>query len=179
MPSTTGLWRTMGPTICAAAIVIGGGLVYGQTTSQKPQSNAQTSRPAGTMMVDEGQAGAMMAQRQQMMARMRTLDQKLADLVAKMDAARGTKKVDAIAAVVKGLATERSQMRDDMMAMQSRMMGHMMQHMMSMQGNMMGTMNRGGGQAGATPSMENCPMMKGLAQEEANDHAAHHPDDKK
>jgi hypothetical protein len=36
-------------------------------------------------------------------------------------------------------------------------------------------MNRGG-QTGAAQSMENCPTMKGLAQEEANDHAAPHPE---
>ena len=181
MPSMNSLRGAATLTICAAVMVISGGPVFGQTTSTNPPSNAPRGRSMGSMMVDEGQASAMMAQRQQMMARMRALDQRLNDLVAKMDAAKGTAKVDAIATVVKELVAQRAQLRDEMMAMQGRMMGHMMQHMMSMQGSMMGMMNRGGGQAGAAPTpMENCPMMKGLAQETAQgDHDTHRPYNKK
>ena len=180
MPSMKSVWCAASLAICAAAIGTGG-LVYGQATSTNPPSNAQRGRPMGSMMVDESQAAAMMAQRQQMMARMRALDQKLNELVAKMDAAKGTVKVDAIASVVKELVAQRAQMRDDMTAMQGRMIGHMMQHMMSMQGGMMGMMNRGSGQTGAASSpMETCPMMKGLAEEATKgDDDTHHPDNKK
>lgn len=78
-----------------------------------------------------------------------------------MNAARGTEKVDALAAVVNELVAQRTQMRDRMTAMQDRMMGHMM----SMQGGMMGMANRG--QTREPPSIQNCPLMKGLLQEGA------------
>lgn len=87
------------------------------------------------------------------------MDQKLKDLVVKMDAATGEGKTDAIAAIVKELVTQRTQMSDRMMTMQGRMMGHMMQRMMRMQGAMRGVMNRGG-QPGAMPSLKSCPLMK-------------------
>jgi hypothetical protein len=108
----------------------------------------------------------MMAERQQMMNAMHAMDQKLKDLVGKMDAASGSAKTDAIAAVVKELVAERTDMSSRMMMMDGRMMQHMMQHMMSMQGGMMSMMNRGT-QAGTMPSLDNCPVMKGLAQEGA------------
>lgn len=180
MPLMNSAWRAASLAICAAVIGTAG-LVYGQATSTNPPSDAQRGRPIGSMMVDESQATAMMAQRQQMMARMRALDQKLNELVAKMDAAKGTAKVETIATVVKELVAQRAQLRGEMMAMQGRMMGHMMQHMMSMQGSMMGMMNRGSGRAGAAPSpMETCPMMKGLSQEAPQDNQdTHHPENKK
>jgi hypothetical protein len=82
-----------------------------------------------------------------------------------MDTARGTLKVDAIAAVVKELATERSQLHEETM---------------TMQGRMMGMMNRGSGQAGTSSPMENCPMMKGLAQGvPQGDQDTHHPENQK
>jgi hypothetical protein len=74
-----------------------------------------------------------------MMAAMHAMDQTLDELVAKMDAATGADKTDAIAAVVKELVAQRRQISDRMMTMQ----GRMMQHMMSMPGGM-GMMHRGG-----------------------------------
>lgn len=50
-----------------------------------------------------------------MMAAMHEMNQRLKDLVAKMDAASGEDKTDAIAAVVKELVTQRTQMSDRMM----------------------------------------------------------------
>jgi len=142
----------------------------GQTT---PPASGRAAQPARPPMVDESHAATMMTERQQMMANMRAMDQKLNDLVKKMDAARGTDKVDALAAVVKEMVSQRAQMRDRMMAMQAEMMTHMMQHMTAMQGGMMG--NRGG-QAGAMQSMTDCPMMKELSKEQPGaDHAEHHP----
>jgi len=148
--------------VLMAALFVGGRITQGQTA----QAAAPQGQPKAMMTVDEGQAGAMMAERQQMMATMHAMDQKLKDLVAQMDAATGAKKADAIAAVVKELVAERTNMSGRMMMMQDGMMQHMMQHMMSMQGGMMSMMNRGG-QSSAMPSLENCPVMKGLAQEAA------------
>ena len=145
----------------------------GQTT---PKASGQTAQAARPPMVDESHTAAMMAERQQMMANMRATDQKLNDLVKRMDAARGTEKADAIAAVVKEMVSQRAQMRDRMMAMQDEMMTHMMQHMSAMQGGMMSMMGNRGGQATAMQSMADCPMMKELSKEESNaDHAEHHP----
>jgi len=60
-----------------------------------------------------------------------------------MNAASGMEKADATAAVVTGMVTQRRTMRDGMMKMEDRMMGHTMEHM----------------QAGKA-SMAKCPMMK-------------------
>ena len=150
-----------------ALLLAGVAIVQAQTGASQPQ------RP---MMVDETQAASMMAERQKMMANMRAMDQKLNDLIAQIDAARGDDaKIEAVAAVVKQLVAQRTQMHSQMEAMQTRMMDHMMEHMMSMQGGMMGMMNRG--QTGAMQPMSNCPMMKELSKEpEDADHSAHHPE---
>lgn len=170
--------RAITPIVLTVAVVAGGVAVAGQT-SATPQGTTKpqpaTPQRGAMMMPDEAKASTMMAEREQMMAEMKAMDQKLNDLVAKMKTARGTEKVDALAAVVTELVAQRASMRDRMTAMQGRMMGHMMEHMMSMQGGMMSR----GGQAGAGPSMANCPMMKSLEKEGgADDHAAHHPDAK-
>lgn len=143
---------------------------------QTPPAPGRAAQPARPPMVDESHAAAMVAERQQMMANMRAMDQKLNDLVKKMDAARGTDKVDAVAGIVKEMVSQRAQMRDRMMAMQDQMMSHMMQHMTAMQGGMMSMMANRGGQAGAMQSMTDCPMMKELSKEQSGaDHAEHHP----
>ena len=127
----------------------------------------ESSPPQRSPAVDEQQAAAMMAERQKMMADMRVMDQKLKDLVARIDAARSeAEKIDAIAAVVKAMVAQRTQIHSQMEAMHARMMDHMMMHVMSMQSGM-GLM-RGRGQTGGGQPMSNCPMMKALAQEAAH-----------
>ncbi len=86
---------------------------------------------------------AMMAEREQMMSEMKAADQRLDDLVARMNTASDTEKVAATVAVVNELVAQRRTMRDGMMKMQHGMMGHMMGHM----------------QAGKD-AMAMCPMMK-------------------
>jgi hypothetical protein len=86
---------------------------------------------------------AMMADHEKMMAEMQAADQRLDDLVGKMNAASGMEKADATAAVVTEMVTQRRTMRDGMTKMQDAMMAHMMEHM----------------QAGKD-SMAMCPMMK-------------------
>ena len=136
---TNSAWLT--GVMLSSVFVLAGGLAYGQA---KPQPGHKM----GSMKMNESQAGSMMADRQQMMADMKAMDQKLDGLVAKMNAAKGTDKVDAVAAAVSELVAQRTQMRTRMMSMQDGMMGHMMDHM----------------QMGAQ-SMGNCPMMKGMAKE--------------
>lgn len=164
------LRRAMGAV--TVAMLMGTAAAWAQAPSAAGGSQAQ--RPT---TVDEKEAAAMMAERQKMMANMRAMDQKVNDLVARIDVAKGdTARLEALTAVVKQLVAQRTQVHSQMEAMQTRMMSHMMEHMMSMQGGMMSMMNNRG-QAGAMPSMSNCPMMKELSKEAADaDHSAHHPD---
>ena len=110
-------------------------------TPQEPQHAATDQvKPASGM---EAKCQAMMAEREKMMTAMKAADQRLDDLVAKMNTAAGMEKMAATANVVTEMVTQRRTMRDGMMKMQEGMMSHMMEHM----------------QAG-TGSMAMCPMMK-------------------
>jgi hypothetical protein len=92
-----------------------------------------------------------MAHHKEMMATMETMDARLDELVKKMNAATGSRKADAVAAVVNELVAQRKQMREHMMAMQPKMMKHMMEHMQT------------GMMKGMADSMSECPMMKSMA----------------
>ena len=110
-------------------------------TPQEPQHAAtDKAKPPSGM---EAKCQAIMAEREQMMTAMKAADQRLDDLVAKMNTASGMEKMAATATVVTEMVTQRRTMRDGMMKMQEGMMSHMMEHM----------------QAG-TASMTMCPMMK-------------------
>jgi hypothetical protein len=63
----------------------------------------------------------MMGMRQSMRAEQASTDAKLNDLVAKMNAASGEKKVDAIAAVVSEMVAQRQARHEKMATMQSKM----------------------------------------------------------
>ncbi len=112
--------------------------------AQAPQTPQQAAtvkaKPASDMAA---KCQAMMAEREKMMTDMKAADQRLDDLVVKMNAASGAEKTAATATVVSEMVTQRRTMRDGMMKMQQDMMGHMMEHM----------------QAGKD-SMAMCPMMK-------------------
>jgi len=129
----------------SAAVVLSAIPVFaGQTAQAPPTATTATAQPQSGMPADmAAKCQAMIADHEKMMAEMKAADQRLDDLVAKMNAATGTEKADAIAAVVNEMVTQRRTMRDGMMKMQGGMMGHMMEHM----------------QAGKD-SMAMCPMMK-------------------
>jgi predicted metal-dependent enzyme (double-stranded beta helix superfamily) len=92
----------------------------------------------------------MMSRHQLMMSDMQAMDKKLDELVARMNATRDEKtKLDAVAAVVTELVSQRRQMRGRMADMQSQMMGHMMGHM----------------QEGPASAMQ-CPMMQQMMKPE-------------
>ena len=130
------------------AMVAGGAVVVmssvpelaAQTPQEHQHAAADEAKPASGM---EARCQAMMAERETMMTDMKTADQRLDDLVVKMNTASGMEKMAATAAVVTEIVTQRQTMRDGMMKMQAGMMSHMMEHM----------------QAG-TASMTMCPMMK-------------------
>jgi hypothetical protein len=91
---------------------------------------------------------AMMAKKQEMHDKLQAMDGTLDKLVAEMNAAKGSKEVDALekpmAAVINELVTQRKASRSMMMEMQPAMMAHMTHHMQM---------------HGAKSAME-CPMMK-------------------
>jgi len=76
---------------------------------------------------------AMMAKKQEMQDKLQAMDAMLDKLVAEMNAAQGSKAVDAMerpmAAVITELVAQRKAMRSMMMEMQPAMMAHMMRHM--------------------------------------------------
>ena len=88
----------------------------------------------------------MMAKKQEMQDKLQAMDATLDKLVAEMNAAKGSKDVDALekpmAAVLNELVTQRKALRSMMMEMQPAMMAHMMHHMHGTKGTM------------------ECPMMK-------------------
>jgi hypothetical protein len=90
---------------------------------------------------------AMTQQHEAMQKHMAEMDAKLQTLVADMNKAKGSAKVDRTAAVVTELVAQRTMMQKQMMDMQPKMMSHMTQHMQS------------GMMKGMAESMSGCPMM--------------------
>lgn len=125
---------------------------------------AQQSQPNAGQQPGRGQSGMMsgnmgdrckqmMAMHNQMMADMKTMDASLDQKVAAMNAAKGNAKVDAMAAVINEMASQRKEMIAKMSSMRDQMMEHMGEHM---------------AQSGSTAmrqSMAQCPMMKGMTQQ--------------
>lgn len=131
-------------TACLMFVVfVAGGLAVAQTMQDQHPMMPAGEKPG--MMMD---CQAMMAKNQEMETRMAEMDARLQQLVDQMNTARGSAKVDRVAAVVTELVTQRKQMREQMMTMQPMMMQHMMQHMHH---GMMKGMGEG---------MAGCPMMK-------------------
>lgn len=124
-----------------AAVVISAVPGLAAQTPQEPKhaATAKATPPSGMM----AKCQAMMAEHETMMTGMKAAEQRLDDLVAKMNAASGMEKMTATANVVTEMVTQRRTMQEGMMKMQHGMMGHMMEHM----------------QAGKD-SMAMCPMMK-------------------
>ena len=124
-----------------AAVVISAASGLSAQTPQEHQHAATDKTKQGSGM--EAKCHAMMAERGKMMTAMKAADQRIDDLVVKMNTASGMEKTAATANVVTEMVTQRRTMQDGMMKMQEGMMSHMMEHM----------------QSGAA-SMAMCPMMK-------------------
>ncbi len=99
--------------------------------------------PAVVAQTMDQNCAAMMQQHQAMQKKMMDMNTKLDSLVADMNKAKGSRKVDRMADVINELVAQRSAMMQDMMTMQPAMMHHMMQHMQS-----------------GMKAMTDCPMMK-------------------
>ncbi len=102
------------------------------------------AKPASGMAAKDH---AMMAEREKMMADMKAADQRLTDLVTRMNSASGVEKTTATAAVVTEMVAQSRTMRASMMKMQQGMMPHMMEHMQE-----------------GKDSMAMCPMMKPMGE---------------
>ncbi len=135
------------------ALTVGSLAALGLAQESKPMPMGQMPmdqmkhemKPGGMMPMD---CKAMMERQDAMQAKTKAMEEQLDKLVADMNAARGSKKIDKMAAVIDELVAQRKQMRDHMQTMMPMMMQHMMQHMQS--GMMKGMMD----------SMASCPMMK-------------------
>jgi hypothetical protein len=129
---------------CAAVVILAVPGLAGQMPQARAQAATAQAKPQAHMAAGmAAKCQAMMADHEKMMTEMKAADQRLDDLLAKMNAASGLDKTDAIAAVVSEMVVQRRAMRDGMMKMDHEMMAHMMEHM----------------QAGKD-SMAMCPMMK-------------------
>lgn len=118
-----------------------------------PAAVAQTPEHPHQMAMeaDHMDCAAMMAKQKDMTSKMDDMDARLQKMVEAMNAAKGAKKTDAMAAVISELVTQRKAMRDMAMNMQPMMAQHMAEHMHE-------------AMAGAMKSMQDCPMMKGAAE---------------
>ena len=126
---------------------------FAQEQHQHPQPGTQTQRPqarageTGQQMPE--MCRQMMARHEKMMAEMKEAQARLDQKVSAMNAATGNAKVDAMAAVINELVSQRKQMHSMMPQMPQDMMAHMGSHM-----------QRGGAQ-----SMSQCPMMRRSPQQ--------------
>lgn len=111
-----------------------------QTPQQHQHAATDQAKPASGMAAKDH---AMMAEREKMMADMKAADQRLTDLVARMNGASGAEQATATAAVVTEMVAQSRTMHEGMMKMQQGMMSHMMEHMQE-----------------GKDSMAMCPMMK-------------------
>lgn len=138
--------------------VVGAVSLSAQQPTPAPHAHTMEMPDKPGMMDDKAMDDSMMARHKEMMAKMDAMDARLDDLVKKMDAAKGSRKADAVAAVVSELVRQRQEMRRQMMAMQPEMMHHMMEHMRS----------------GMAKGMMDCPMMKDMEGKTGHEHSEHH-----
>lgn len=117
-----------------AAVAMSAAPGLGAQTPPEHKHAATDKAKQGSGMAAKDQA--MMAERAKMMTDMKAADQRLDDLVAKMNSASGMEKMAATADVVNEMLTQRRTMRDGMMKMQEGMMSHMMEHMQAGTGSM-------------------------------------------
>ena len=147
--------------------LVGAVTLWAQQPTPLPPPAAQKMKmemPGKPGMMDEKMMeDSMMAHHKEMMAKMEAMDARVDELVKTMNAATGSKKTNAVAAVINELVAQRKQMREHMMAMHPEMMKHMMGHM------------RMGMMKGMEDSMATCPMMKGMAP--GKDGHSQHPSD--
>ena len=119
--------RTLLFVLMLAVLTMPCGLFAQQEQGKTPAPAAQAgtkaeSAPAHPM------SGGKMKEHDEMMSRMKEMDARLDAKVAAMDAAKGDQKVEAMAAVIKEMVSQRKEMQEHMMKMHDIKKGHMMEH---------------------------------------------------
>jgi hypothetical protein len=154
--------------VASAVMLAAAGLLWAepqQAPAQAPQSRATMGTMMGSATAPGGPGSMMMedqtimARRQGMMDEIKKMDARLDALVQTMDQAKGNKRVDAMAAVLRELVAQRKELRDSMLSMQPMMMQSMMKHMQ------MGMMH------GMSESLSSWPFMS--STEGAGGHHMH------
>ena len=129
---------------CTAVVISAVPGLAAQTPQEHQPSATNRAKPASGMAAQDH---AMMVEREKMMVDMKAADQRLTDLVTRMNSASGAEKTTATAAVVTEMVAQSRTMREGMMKMQQGMMPHMMEHMQE-----------------GKDSMAMCPMMKPMGE---------------
>ena len=129
---------------CAAVVISAAPGHAAQTPQEHRHPTADKAKPASGMAAKDH---AMMAEREKMMADMKAADQRLTELVTRMNNASGMEKTTATAAVATEMVAQNRTMHAGMMKMQQDMMPHMMEHMQE-----------------GKDSMAMCPMMKPMGE---------------
>jgi hypothetical protein len=129
--------------IVASLLAFDGAAAFAAAQATQPHQHDPAHPQGSAQQPDMEACREMMGRHQKMMDEMKAIDAQRDELVTKMNAVQGQAKIDATAAVVNELVEQRRTMRDRMMTMQERMMGHMMGHMTQGQ-----------------ESMAACPMMQ-------------------
>ena len=129
---------------CAAVVISAVPGFAAQTPQEHQHAATDKAKPTSGMAAKDH---AMMAEHQKMMADMKAADQRLTDLVTRMNSVSGLEKTTATAAVVTEMVAQSRTMRASMMKMQQGMMPHMMEHMQE-----------------GKDSMAMCPMMKPMGE---------------
>jgi hypothetical protein len=109
-----------------AVLIMPLGLFAQQEKTQTPPAPVQTQAPPEHK---QGMSEKQMKEHDDMMSRMKEMDARLDAKVAAMDAAKGDQKVEAMAAVIKEMVSQRKEMQEHMMKMHDMREGHMMDHM--------------------------------------------------
>ncbi|OIQ03162.1 MAG: hypothetical protein AUK55_00340 [Syntrophobacteraceae bacterium CG2_30_61_12] len=107
-------------------MIMPGGLFAQQAQTQTPAASAQAqtrTAPEHTM------SDQYMKERDEMMSRMQEMDARLDAKIALMDAAKGDQKVEAMAAVLKEMVSQRKEMQEQMMKTHGMGKGRMMENM--------------------------------------------------
>ena len=140
------------PLIALAAVLATTGALAQQNQPKlaKPSGGAQSAMMGGNMA---DQCKQMMAMHNRMMADMKAMDASLEQKVAAMNASKGNARIDAMAAVINEMASQRKQMVAKMTSMQDQMMAHMGEHVAQ------------SGSAAMRQSMAQCPMVKGMSRQ--------------
>jgi Skp family chaperone for outer membrane proteins len=153
--------KVLAPGLFAAAALVLAPSASAQTPAPTPPPAAKSPQAAPMTGHHKGSAAgarhaadmktecqAMMAKKQEMQDKLQAMDATLDTLVAEMNAAKGSKEVDALekpmAAVLNELVAQRKALRSTMMEMQPAMMAHMIHHM----------------HVHGTKGAMECPMMK-------------------